>query len=251
MAAAIPIIASIGGSIGGGLIGRKTSMDIAKQGRELTPEERRAFEGGMGSAGQLGDMGSQLYGSGQKQLGQAGSYYETLLRGDRGAMQQAVAGPAEQIGDIYGGASRSIRSGSGRGGVQEQQLAEIEREKAGRISRLTAGVQPGAAESLGRLGMFQTGTGVGATQAGGNLLSRLLGISAGSRRTGLEGMLAGHQIGQDYGGNIGNLLFEALRSANIGGGKGKGVSGGVPPGLPPGYPRGAGLPTHPGNLPGG
>ena len=250
MAAAAVPVAMLAGSIGSSLIGNKASKDIAAQGREQTPEEKRAFEGGMGTAGQLGGMGSMLYGQGATNVSQAGDYYQKLLgRGGKEAAMAAVAPQAENISQIYRGVSRGLEGRNVRGGVRDLALARAGRDKAGAISRLISGVQPAAAGALSQIGTTLTSQGIGAKGAAGGIYSQLMDTATQGRGIGLQGALAGHQIGQGYGQDIGSLLFRLL--SQYGGSSSGGVKGGVPPGLPPGYPKGAGLPTHPGNVPGG
>lgn len=229
MAAAAVPVAMMAGSAISSYLGRKTAKDIAKQGRELTPEERQAFQGGMGTAGSLGEMGQLLYGRGRQDLGAASNYYQTLLgRGGRSAMQAMVAPAAENISDVYGGAERGIESGYTRGGSRDLALEETRRQKAGQIARLTQGVQPQAAGMLGSLGLAQTGQGVGAQQGAGGLYSSLLGTMTGGRAIGLQGAIAGDRTGTAAGQNIGSLLFALMQS-----GQGKKGGGGIPV-APPG-----------------
>lgn len=227
MAAAVPIAMMIGSAIASKKAASAAKKSAAKTEQIAgtpTPEEQAARGGASQAAGKLGGVGETLYGQGQGSLGRASSYYETLLgRGGRGAMESAVAPAAESISDLYGGVSRSLEGSNVRGGVRDMALAEAEREKRGKISRLTAGVQPGAAAALGDIGRFQTATGVGATGQAGGIYSSLVGSGVAGRGLGLQGRLAGEQARGKTGADIGNLLFSVL--AGMGGGGG-GKSGG-------------------------
>lgn len=221
-AAAIPIAMGVGSMVSA-RSGSKSAAKTERIASTPTALERSSAAGAGGAAGKLGGIGDILYGQGKGSLGRATSYYETLLgRGGRGAMESAVAPAAESISDLYGGVSKSLEGSNVRGGVRDMALAEAEREKRGKISRLTAGVQPGAASALGDIGKFQTGTGVGATGASAGIYSDLLGKGLQSRGLGLTGRLEGEKARGQTGSDIGNMLFTLLAS---GAGKSGGGSG--------------------------
>jgi hypothetical protein len=223
-AAAIPIAMGVSSWIGS----RKSTGKTEKIASTPTAEEQAAGAGASGAAGKLGGIGETLYGQGQGTLGRATSYYETLLgRGGRGAMESAVAPAAESISDLYGGMSKSLEGSNVRGGVRDLALAEAEREKRGKISRLTAGVQPGAAAALGNIGRFQTGAGIGATGQSGGIYADLLGKGLQGRGLGLTGRLEAEKSRRQTGQDIGNMLFSLLSS-----GAGKSGGGGGYKGLP-------------------
>jgi len=210
MAAAVPVAMMIGSAISS----HKTAKGLQKQATTLSPQETAAQTGAMGTAGTLGGVGRSLYGQGTSTLQQPTSYYQTLLgKGGRGAMESAVAPQAESISDLYKGVSRGLEGSNVRGGVKDLALAEAEREKTGRISRLTAGVQPAAASALTDIGRFQTGTGIGATSEAGGLYSNLLGQGRSNRALGLQAGLAANEQSSSAGQNIGQLLFTLLSSS--------------------------------------
>lgn len=153
---------------------------------------------------QLG-MTKQAFGSGLPMLNQAGSYWSTLLGGNRTAMSAATAGPRAAITDQYRGAELGLKRAGVTGGVRDQSLAELSRDRAAKVAGLTTGVQPAAAQGL---------SGIGAN---------LLGVSQGfgSNAGGLYGSLmqnttqnAMYQSGQaaSAGSSFGSLLFDLLKS---------------------------------------
>ncbi len=220
-AAALPIAMGVG-SLASGLFGKKSAKKTEQIASTPTAGEQAASAGGFKTAGRLGGMGDALYSQGTGSLGRATSYYETLLgRGGRGAMESAVAPAAESITDLYGGVSRNLEGSNVRGGVRDMALAEADREKTGKIARLTAGMQPMAASALGDIGKFQSATGVGATGQAGGLYDALLGKGLSSRSLGLTGRLHAEDARGQTGGDIGQMLFTLLAS-----GAGKGGSGG-------------------------
>lgn len=229
-AAAVPVAMMIGSAISA----KKGASSAAKTEQIAstpTAEERAASTGASSAAGQLGGAGATLYGQGSGALGQTSSYYETLLgKGGRGAMESATAPAAESISDLYGGMSKSLEGSNVRGGVRDLALAEAEREKRGKISRLTAGVQPAAASALTDIGKFQTSSGLGATGQSGGIYADLLGKGLAGRGLGFQGRLAGEEARGKTGADIGNMLFSLLASS--GGGKSGGKAAG-----------GAGLPS--------
>lgn len=219
MAVAIPAAIAAAGAIGSGIAAKKSASSLSKT-TALSPEDKKAQAGGFSTAGTLGNIGASLYGRGAGTLDRPQSYYETLLgRGGRSAMEAAVAPQAENIASTYGGLAKSLEGSYVRGGVRDVALAEANREKAGQISRLTAGVQPAAAGALTDIGKYQVGTGVGATGASGGLYADLLGQGTQNRALNLQSKLAGEQIKGSTGQDIGSLLFQVLSNS---GGKGGG-----------------------------
>lgn len=225
--AAIPVGMGLG-SLFGGLFGKKSAKKTEQIASTPTAEERSAEAGASGAAGKLGGMGSTLYSQGAGSLGTYESYLRTMMgKGGRGAMESATAPAKESIEDLYGGAGRSLEGSYIRGGTRDLAKAEIDREKYGKIARLTAGVQPQAAAALGDVGKFQTATGVGATGQAGGLYDRLLGKGLQSRGLGLSGRLQAEQARGKTGGDIGSMLFSLLASG-AGKGGGKKASSGIP-----------------------
>lgn len=224
-AAAIPAIIGAAGSIGGAGISAYSAGKQSKAYRDWAqPSPADIANRGRAEkyGGQLGNIGELLYGQGQGNLGVATDYYKKLMS-DRYTAQGAVAPAAENIADVYGGARRGVESGTARGGVRDYALAELDREKTGRIARLYSGVQPMAAAALESTGRFQTGTGVGATGGAARTFTDLLGQGRADRALGLRGETMADLSGTRSGENIGALLFSILAS---GAGKdGKGATG--------------------------
>ncbi len=223
---------------------RKQSQKIADVGQTPTPQELAATEGGMGAAGELGDLGKLLSGQGIANVGQASDYYQKLLgRGGKEAALAAVGPQMGNISQIYSGVSRGLEGRNVRGGVKDLALARSERDKAGSMSRLIHGVQPAAAGALANIGTTLTGQGAGAMQGAGGIFSRLAGIGLGGRQTGLQGQVAGSQMGTQWGEGIGGIIMQLLQGIGTGGGGGGG-GGYQPPkiGTPSPYQAG-GYPT--------
>lgn len=205
MPAAIPLIAQGASMVGGAIASRRAQKSAEKAASQRSPEEQAALRGGQRSAGQLTQTGTQLTGTGLETQAPATSYFTTLLRGNQAAQQQAVAGPAAQIRDLYAGAERGLER-SGRTPTATAR-AELQREQAGKLASLVSGVQPAAAAALTDIGQTQISQGVGASQAGGSIYSGLLGQGAANRT---QGQQVGRATGAATGQQVGGLLFDVI-----------------------------------------
>lgn len=207
---------------------KKSAARTEEIARTPTPEEQAARAGASQAAGKLGGVGETLYSRGMGDLGSASGYYQKLL--GRGGKEAALAAVGPQMGNIsqlYSGVSRGLEGRHVRGGVKDLALARAERDKAGSMSRLIHGVQPGAAEALTGIGQFQTATGVGATGQAGGIYSNLVGSAVQGRGLGLQGRGMAEQARGKTGADIGNLLFSVLASQGGGGKSGGGAAGGA------------------------
>lgn len=165
-----------GGSLLGGLFGSRKSA-----------EEKAAEKAQMQSMGNLTKAGGEAMGMAKDQYslaspayGQAMSYYSRLLGGNRALAAQATAAPQAQITDIYRGAERGLDRGMVRGGARNLASAELNRDRAGKLSSLVTGVQPMAAENLSSLASegFSNAqgfmaTGINAYGGGANVASNI------------------------------------------------------------------------------
>lgn len=203
------------------------------------------------SATDLGKYGDTLTGTASPVLGQAqkslagagaaydqvGSYLSPILQGSRGAMNQALAPDLAAITETYRGAGKSLEQSGLRGGTRDLAMAELNRDKAGKLALLPTQARQGAAS--GMLDVGQGRAGVGATQAAtaGNLFGQATNAKQGA--TGAYGTLfSGAQRQSENlqeknagaGGAIGSMIFDTVKSK---GGKSKG-------GTPANIPMGAG-----------
>jgi hypothetical protein len=164
---------------------------------QRSPEEQVALTGAQGAAGTLGKTGSELVNESKPYLSNAGQYYQTLLRGDRGAMQAAVAPYAAQVTDVYRGANRALEQSGVRGAARDVQRGELNRQRASQIAGLTTGMQPQAAGALGALGTTQLQAGTPLLGQAGNIYGGLLGQGYTNRNYARgEGEKTGKAIGQ-------------------------------------------------------
>jgi len=185
-----------------------------------SPEEAAALSGASGAAGSLTSAAQPLIGQGTSNLGQAGSYYSTLLRGGRASMAEATAGPRAAITDVYRGAERGLEHSNVRGAARDVASADLNRQRASQLSSLVTGVQPGAAAGLAGIGGSQVGAGAGLAQAGGSIYGGLL-------NSGFQNRIYGREQGQEFGAGMGGLIFDLLRGIKRGGGTGGMIPGGA------------------------
>ena len=211
LAPAIPWIIKGGAALGGALLGKKAQSNA----QQRSPEELAALSGAQGAAGALSRQGSMLTQAGMPAVGQATNYYQTLLRGNRGAMAQATAGPRAQITDVYRGADRGLERSGVRGAARDVASSELNRERASSIASLTTGVQPMAAAALGGLGSNLVGQGTSALSGGGSIYSSLLG-------QGMQNRQYARSEGEKASTGIGSFLFDILSGSlgKMGGGGG-------------------------------
>jgi hypothetical protein len=219
-----PFVPMIAGAIGGMIGGKKATASAQKR----SPEEAMALGGAQGAGTALAgqgksqfDLGTSMVNQGQATLAGPTSYYQKLLGGNRALASQAVAAPRGAITDVYRGAERSLEQGGVRGAARDVAKGELGRQRAGQISSLLTGVQPGAAEALTGIGQTQTGQGagvagqgIGATGQAGNVFAELLGQGAENRQY-------ARQEGQNFGSSFGGLIFDLLKG--VGGKKGGGL----------------------------
>ena len=170
MPAIIPFIPLIAAGVGAG-----ATVYAAKKSASTAERLARPVE----AAGQAQtEQARQQFGLGSPAVRQAMSYYQTLLTGSRGQMQQLTAGPRGAITDVYSGAARGLERSGVRGAERDVARGEIGRQQAGQIASLTTGIQPHAAGALGDIGLNLTGQGgsnlAGAAGTYGNLLGQQL-----------------------------------------------------------------------------
>jgi hypothetical protein len=254
----IPLIAQGVGLAGGAIAGKKAT----KAAMTRSPEEMRALTGAQGAADASMGAGKDVLGQSKDLLGKAGSlttqgkqwleqpanYYQTLLSGNRAAMQGAVAPATAQITGNYRGAAQGL-SGL-RGASKDAATADLNRQRVSQIAGLSTGVQSGAAGALGALGQAGLnaasplyGAGASLAGTGGQLMGQGGGIYANLLNQGNANRQYGRQEGGQTSAAIGNLAATAGNVLSGVLGKGKGpvpatpgpnvpIRSGVPSGFP-------------------
>jgi hypothetical protein len=230
IAPAIPLIIQGVGAIAGHYAGKKATANAMKR----SPEEEKALQGGQQTGQESLDTAGGLMKQGRPMIDDAGSYYKTLLHGNRAAMGLATAAPRAAITDAYRGADRGLQQSGLRGAAKDVQSGEMQRQRAGQIAGLTTGVQPAAAEALGNLGTETTRTATPLYNTAGNVFTNLLGQGAGNREYARgEGTKAAEQVGNitrtagDLAAGVFKPKFKVPQPT-----AGSPTSGGMYPGVP-------------------
>jgi hypothetical protein len=209
-AAAIPIATSVIGAIASKGLNSATSPGSGEQAGQ---------QGALGAAGALSGAGARATGIGTDALSTGTNYYKSLL-GTPQQVQAAVAPAERNISDAYGGATMAAKAGQ-IGVGRDLAIGGLGRERAGAISGLYQGVQPGAASALGGLGSTAMGQGIGAFTGAAGAGTAAAGQSAQSR-------LGGGYLGLEGGSKIGEFLSQGIKTGLKMAGSGGSPSG--PPG---------------------
>jgi hypothetical protein len=197
MGPAIPLLIQ-GGSA---LVGYLASKHAQSEAEKRNPEEQAALNSANQAGSALSGAGQSFINQGLPYSTQAGSYFQTLLRGNRAAMSQATEGSRNAINDLYAGAQRNLQHSGIRGAAAEEQGAQLNRQRAGQVASLISGVQPGAASALQNLGTTMTGQGSVALNSAGNLYQNLLGQAATNKQN-------AYKEGADTGAAIGGMVYD-------------------------------------------
>ncbi len=143
------------------------------QERGMSDAEKAQLASISGIAQTLTGQGKNLYSIGAPAYADAIRYYQTLLGGNRAAMQAATAGSAEAIRAQGRGLEGRVSAQLGRSGAADAAKAGIAGEEAAAIARLTQGVQPAAAAALQSAGLEGAQAGAGMEAQGGDFYSRI------------------------------------------------------------------------------
>lgn len=202
------------GPVLGPAIGIGTSLFGGWLGSRQSGQQKEAWGAMKTSMNNLTGAGKQALGYAKDQYnlaspayGQALTYYQRLLGGNRAQMNLATAGARAGVNDLYRGALGSLTRGRMRGGERDLATAQLQRDRVGKLAQLTTGVQPMAAEALGKLGLsgidqargFQN-TGVSAFGQAGDIAAK--GYDAASRQA--------QQSGAAWA-NAGKSIYDILK----------------------------------------
>jgi hypothetical protein len=227
-AAFIPALIGAGGGIASSIIGGKAGKAAMKP----SPEEAGYLRRQSGLVDLLKGQAETTFNTGMPAINEAQQYYQTMARGDRSKMSQAIAPSVAQITQQYRGAEGSINRNL-RGAQRQQQQGELRRDRASKLALLTTGQQPAAYDAMNQTGQALIGHSSGSAARGGSILDSMT-RNAGDRRQ------YGMDVGRDVSKSMGGILADILK--NTGGGKGGKKGGGVTggqgemwPGTPPIY----------------
>jgi hypothetical protein len=210
-----------------------TALDTATKGLQGTATDLGQF------GTKLGQQAGGFLGDAQKFLGQAGTaynqtanYFSPMLSGSRSAINQALAPERGQITDTYRGAEKALDASGMRGGMRDLARAELNRDRAGKLSLLGPSARAAAANGMMQVGGAQSQ--LGATQAG--TATNLFGQAAASKQGatnayatlfgGANQQAALAQPGKEKaGGAIGSMIFDAVKSGGKKGGGAPTING--------------------------
>ncbi len=143
------------------------------QQQQMTDQEKAQLASISGIAKTMTGQGQNLYSIGAPAYAQAIKYYQTLLGGNRTAMQAATAGSAEAIRAQGRGLEGRITAQLGRSGAADTLKAQSAQEEAAAIAHLTQGVQPAAAAALQGAGLEGANAGASMESASADMYSKI------------------------------------------------------------------------------
>jgi hypothetical protein len=124
-------------------------------------------------------IGKKALKHGKRDLDEVGSFFETLLSGNRTAVTQTLAPEIQAVKDQYDATKRSIGEYGPRGGGQVAAIGSLEEKEAGQIGGLYSGARQRGAAGLGEVGQALGGLGLSAESLAsgdiGTILQSLLG----------------------------------------------------------------------------
>jgi hypothetical protein len=193
MAALIPLLTSIGGSVGSSLLGK-----LFGGSPQTTPAQQQVINSNLQTQNTERAAGTNLLGLGQQFAAQPLNYWSSLLSGNRGLATSALAPEIQQIGQGYQTAANTSAALMPRGGVRADVLGNMPFQQQRDISTLFQTLRPQAAQQLsgGAANLLSMGTNAlyGSTAAGQGILNQ---------------QQAAQQLAQQQGGAIGSGLFSA------------------------------------------
>jgi len=187
----------VAGNVGGAVISGYMAKRAQDAAMRRSPEELAAIAAGTKVAGSAASAADAAVGESKPYLRDAGNYYQTLLRGNRAAMSQAVAPARAALTDTYRGATRALEQSGVRGAARDVQAGELNRQRASQMAGLVTGVQPKAAEALGNLGVEGTRAAAPLYGTAGSIYGGILTGGAQNRQWATN---QGTQAGQAWGG---------------------------------------------------
>lgn len=107
-----------------------------------------------------GTSGQNVFQTGGNMAGQSGDYYSKILSGNPAAIAQAMAPTINATNSAYKQQQQQVDQFAPMGGGRASQMAQLPFQKAGAISNIIAGAQPGAASALGTLGTQEQSLGL-------------------------------------------------------------------------------------------
>lgn len=191
------------------------------------------------TAGTLGDQSGAFLGGAARgfqgantAFDQSQNYFAPIAAGNRAAIGASLAPERAEITDTYRGAEKALDRTNLRGGSRDLASAELNRDRAGRLSLLAPVARANAAGALGQLGSARAGAagtegGVGTALSGQGVAAQVGSSNAYGQLFGGASRQRENMDNAEMAGNsaIGRMIFDALKS-------GKPKGGGSSPGGP-------------------
>lgn len=207
MASLIPLGASLGSSLIGGLF--NSGVNSAE--KNVLNANANSIKQGQGLASSLIPQGNNLIGMGAAGLSAPMNYYSSILSNNRGGIASALAPEISRIGQGYNTASQASASLNPRSGPGASFLADLPFQQQRDVSTLLQQARPAAAQGLGQLGSA-------ALSGGSNVLGQATNALYGSTAAGnsiLQQQQNLRQFNAQRGQQIGGGLFSMFQQYGL------------------------------------
>ena len=155
-----------------------------QQQQQLMDESAKARGEITKQAPQFFDASRQLQQIGVPLLQTTGNYYKSLIGGDRGAIDSALAPDRAALQETYAGAQKGITNL--RGPTRDLAQAELAKSRAGAMGLLPSIARANAVEGGQRAGEFATTAAGEQRSRGASLFESAAGLAGGAANTGVN-----------------------------------------------------------------
>lgn len=185
-APALGAIAGGGGILGGLFGGKKSKQEKALMDEQLKiarSQEARAQEQFGIAKGYLPKFENMLnnafsqYGQAQGQYNQVNKYYTDILKGGEGALNALLGPQRSAVNRAYQSQYQNIAQRGPRGGGTNQQLANADAERQGRLIDIALSARPQAAQGVLQTGQLTADIGNAISGLGSQFGNMALGFS--------------------------------------------------------------------------
>jgi len=195
-----------GTSLAGGLMNRGNK----KQDQQMMLMQQQQAQRQSSLANTISGFANKQFTMGEPAMQKAMQYYSSLLSGGRGGMQSAIAPEVGMINDNYRGAERGMMARMAPGGVRDNAIADLYRQRTGQIGSLGHTARSGAVQNLGNIGQGLIGNALNAYGAAGNALSGASGTYGDINRLNMQRQQGRDQMWQGFGTSMGQILLPYL-----------------------------------------
>lgn len=231
-AAAIPALASLGGSIFGGISGKKAAKEQKKQMEKymamlqpIIAAQTQALQQSQAQGMDFLNFSKPYLQQGAGTIQDMLGFWKPLVSGDRAAIDQFFAPERRAINQGFQSQMQNLTTFAPRGGGRVSAMMGADRQRQGQLSDLVFGGRREAAGQTANLGQILAQLGLGGSQSG---LSALSGAGQGANNMyGFTGNMmdmtnrsAANAAGNwnAIGQNLGGFLTEIFSGKKSGGG---------------------------------